>query len=214
VLVMGSIPWIVGGVVAGGIIHILCVLGIPWLAERDAWSRLSATMKPNTLVIADGKRATGLPFSSPDVISAYCLYDLSVQNVAIRSPLPEGPWSLSISSRPGENFYVVTGADAKKLEARVLLIRRDRLSEESATEKTAEGDDQNIVVSPSEAGIVVIRAPLRGESFRAQTMNELQKARCDAQPLEPVVASVGEPNDDLKNNAVEMQMRTRWRRAH
>ncbi len=211
---MRSIPWIAGGIVAGGIIHILCVLGTPWLAERDAWSRLSVIMKPNTLVIADGKRAPVLPFSSPDVISAYCLYDLTEQNVVVRSPLPEGPWSLSISSRPGENFYVVTGADAKKLEARVLLVRRERLSEELATEKTAEGDDQNIVVSPSETGIVVIRAPLRGESFRAQTMVELQKARCDVQPLEPVVASVAEPSEaDLKNNAAEMQMRAR-RRAH
>ena len=161
-----------------------------------------------------GSARTGLPFSSPDVITAYCLYDLSEQNVAIRSPLPEGPWSLSVSSRPGDNFYVVTGADAKKLEARVLLIRRDRLSEELATEKTAEGDDQNIVVSPSETGIVVIRAPLRGESFRAQTMIELQKARCNVQPSEPVIASVGEPDADLKNNAAEMQMRARWRKAH
>lgn len=190
---MGGIPWVVGGVVAGGIIHILCVLGMPWIAERDAWSRLSAAIKPNTLVVADGKRVPLLPFTSPDVVVAYCLFDLVGQNIAVRSPLPEGPWSLSVSSRSGENFYVVTGADAKKAEARLLLIRRDRLSDEAATEKTAEGEDQNIVVSPSETGIVVIRAPLRGESFRAQTMTELQRARCEAQPTEPVVAS-GKPN--------------------
>ena len=186
---MGIIPWVMGGIVAGGIIHILCVLGIPRLAEHDAWSRLSSAIKPNTLVIADGKGAPVLPFTPPDVVTAYCLFDLTGQSVIVRSPLPEGPWSLSVSSRSGENFYVVTGADAKKSEARLLLIRRDRLSEESATEKTAEGDDQNIVVSPSETGIVMIRAPLRGESFRAQTMNELQKARCEVQPSEPVVAS-------------------------
>jgi len=50
---MGTFPWVIGGLVAGGIVHILCVLGIPALAERDAWSRLSATMTPNTLVVSD-----------------------------------------------------------------------------------------------------------------------------------------------------------------
>ncbi len=210
---MGIYPWIIGGFVAGGIIHILCVLGIPALADRDAWSRLSA-LKPNTLVVADGKSAAGLPFSPPDVISAYCLFDISERNVIVRSPLSDGPWSLAVSSRSGENFYLVTGADAKKSEARLLLIRRDRLAEETATEKTDEGDDQNIVVSPSDTGFVVIRAPLQGESFRAQTLSELKKARCDIQPAEPVVAAIAEPPPaDIKSNAAETQGPSRRRRT-
>ncbi len=211
---MGNLPWIIGGIVAGGIIHILCVFGIPSLADRDGWSRLAASIKPNAFAVADGKSVATLPFSSPDVISAYCLFDLSEHNVVVRSPLPDGPWSLAVSTRSGENFYVVTGADAKKSEVRLLLIRNDKLSEEAATEKTDEGDDQNIVVSPTETGIVVIRAPLRGESFRAQTLSDIQKARCEAQPSEPVVAAVSEPPvADSRNNAPETQGRPRRRRT-
>lgn len=214
---MGTYPWVIGGFVAGGIIHILCVLGIPALAERDAWSRLSATMKPNTLVVADGKSGGGgLPFSPPDVISAYCLFDISERNVVVRSPLSDGPWSLAVSTPSGENFYLVTGADTKKSEARLILIRRDRLSEELATEKTEEGEDQNIVVSPSETGFVVIRAPLRGESFRAQALSDLKKARCNIQPLEPIVAAVVEPpapevkiNDPANQGRAPRRHRTR-----
>ena len=211
---MGAFPWVIGGIVAGGIIHILCVLGIPELAERDAWSRLSASIKPNTLVVADGKNSVGLPFTSPDVISAYCLFDLTDHNIIVRSPLIEGPWSLALSSRSGENFYLVTGADSKRSEARLLLIRRDRLSEESATEKTDEGDDQNIVIAPSGTGFVVIRAPLRGESFRAQTLSELKKARCDIQPSEPVVAAVSESAaPEVKSSPADLQGRSRRRRT-
>ena len=207
---MGTYPWVIGGFVAGGIIHVLCVLGIPALAERDALSRLSATMKPNTLVVSDGKSGAGLPFSPPDVISAYCLFDISERNVIVRSPLSDGPWSLAVSTPSGENFYLVTGADTKKSEARLILIRRDRLSEESATEKTEEGEDQNIVVSPSETGFIVIRAPLRGESFRSQALSDLKKARCDIQPSEPVVAVVAEPPaPEVKSNALEIQGRPR-----
>lgn len=210
---MGLFPWIIGGVIAGGIIHLLAVLGIPALAERDAWSRLSQVLKPNTLAIADGKNGVSLPFSAPDVIAAYCLFDISEHNVVVRAPLSDMPWSLTVSSQQGENFYLVTGADIKKSEARLILIRRDRLAEETATDKTDEGEDQSIVVSPSEKGFIVIRAPLQGESFRAQALNSLKKARCDVQPPEPVVAAVSEPPPPpVKPKAPEIQGRPRSHR--
>ena len=190
---MARLPWALAGLIAAGLIHILVVFAIPVLAERDAWARLSAAMKPNTLAIADGKTVPRLPFTSPDVATAYCLFDLSKGNLAVISPLPEAAWSLALSTRSGENFYLVTGADAKRPQARLLIIPHDRLPEEASTEKTEEGGEQSIIVSPSYTGIVAIRAPLRGESFRAQAFEELRKARCEVQQrLEPVVA-VAEP---------------------
>jgi len=191
---MGSLPWAAGGLAAAGIIHILCVFSIPLLAGRDAWSRLSAAIKPNVLAIADGKNAPQLPFAFPDVLTAYCLFDVSEHNVIVKSRLPEGQWSLTVSTRAGENFYVMTGADAKKPAVRLLIIPHSRLPEEASTEKTEEGDDQNIVVSPGQTGIVAIRAPLRGENFRMLALDELQKARCEIQKtLESVAAAETPP---------------------
>ncbi len=210
---MGSVPWVAGGIVAAGIIHILCIFGMPVLAERDAWSRLSAVMKPNVLAVADGKNAARLPFTSSDVMTAYCLYDVSQNNVIVKTPLPEGPWSLAVSTRSGENFYLITGADAKKPEARLLIIRRDRLPEEASTEKTEQGDDQNIIVAPVELGIVTIRAPIRGESFRPATLAELRKARCEIQkPLEPVVAAAEEPAAEPAATGEEQRGRAQRRK--
>ncbi len=190
---MGILPWAAGGVVAAGIIHILCVFSIPMLAEQDAWGRLSAVMKLNALVVPDGKNAPQLPFTSPDVVTAYCLFDVSQNNVIVKSPLPEGPWSLTISARTGENFYVVTGADAKRPRVRLLIIPQNRLPEEESTEKTEEGDEQNIIVSPSQTGIIAIRAPLRGASFQAQALEELHKARCEIQKRQEPVVAIAEP---------------------
>ncbi len=209
---MGRLPWVAGGVVAAGIIHILCVFSIPLLAERDAWGRLSAVMKPNTLVVPDGKNAPQLPFTSPDVVTSYCLFDISQNNVIVKSPLPEGPWSLTISARNGENFYVVTGADAKRPQVRLLIIPQNRLPEEESTEKTEEGDEQNIIVSPSETGIIAIRAPLRGESFRAQALEELYKARCEIQKRqEPLVAAAEPASATPAAGSDQMQRRSRRR---
>ncbi len=186
-----SIPWVLAGLVAGGILHILSVFGVPWLSERDAWARLSTELQPNVLAIPDQKNGSILPFTSPDVVTAYCLFDISQHNVVITSPMPEAAWSLAVSTRSGENFYLATGADAKKPDIRVLIIPRDRLADEASTEKTEEGDEQNIIVSPMPEGIVAIRAPLRGESFRDATLEKLKLARCEIQkPLEPLVATV------------------------
>jgi uncharacterized membrane protein len=191
---MGGLPWVLAGLVTAGIIHILCVFGVPWLAAQDAWTRLSASARPNALFIADRESGKELPFTPSDVIAAYCVYDLSNNNLVVSSPLLEPSWSLALSTRSGENFYVVTGADAKQPEAQLLIVRQDRLSEEASTGKTEEGQDQNIVVSPDNTGIVAIRAPLRGESFRARTVEELRRAKCEAQmSFEPVTAAVSEP---------------------
>src|SRR3974390_3920806 len=127
---MGYLPWAAGGIFAAGIIHILCVFGIPLLAEGDAWGRLSAVLKPNALAVADGKNVPTLPFTPPDLVTAYCLFDISKDNVIVKSPLPEPTWSLTISTRTGENFYVVTGADAKQPKVRLLIIPQNRLPEE------------------------------------------------------------------------------------
>ncbi len=123
------------------------------------------SMKPNTLVIADGKEGLDLPFSSPDVMTAYCIFDLGERNMRSARRCPKRPGRSPFRRRSGENFYLVTGADAKKSEARLLLIRRDRLSDEASTEKTEEGEEQNIVVSPSDRGVIVIRAPASGREL-------------------------------------------------
>lgn len=184
------IPWATAGLVTGGIIHLLTVFGIPWLAENDAWNRLKSQMPSNTLAVYDEKSKFSLPFASPDVVHAYCLFDISERNVVVTSPLQDGPWSIAVSTRSGENFYVITGADAKKSEIRIIIIPRDRLAQEASTEKTEEGEDQNIIVSPTATGIVAIRAPLRGESFRVPTVEALNQARCEVQkPQEALIAA-------------------------
>ena len=207
--------WIAGALAAAGIVHILAVLAIPQLAEHDAWKRLSALLKPNTLAFADAKNAPHLPFTPPDLITAYCLFDISEHNVIVEAPLPEAPWSVAVTARSGENFYVITGADAKKPVVRLLIIPHDRLPEESSTEETVEGGNQNIIVSPSPTGIVAIRAPIRGESFRALALQELRKARCEIQkPAEPVVAAATEPPPPAaaKRAPEQSQVRRRPRR--
>lgn len=174
--------WLVAALSLGGVIHILAVLSVPYLAERDAWSRLSAISSPNQIyVLPIGESPAPLPFTAPDIGYAFCRFDLSQKNVLLRPNLPDTTSMLAIYTRYGENFYFLTGAESKGKDLRLLLVPRERLARETVTEKTEEGDDQIIVITPSLTGIVLIYVPIRGKEFSAAATNALQAATCEPQ---------------------------------
>jgi uncharacterized membrane protein len=172
-------PWLLASVFCAGVIHALTVFGVPFLATRDAWSRLSALSEANQLYLLPiAAPDAPLPFMAPDIAYAFCRFDLTARNVTLQTELGDASWSIAVSGRYGENFYFMSGAEAKRRELRLLLVPRARLSEETSTERSEEGDEQIIVISPHMTGIVVIRAPVRGPSFADDTVRLLQSAKC------------------------------------
>ncbi len=180
-------PWLVASFFCAGIIHILTVFGVPYVASRDAWARLSAVSDQNRMVVLSvAASETPLPFMAPDIAYAFCRFDLTNQNLLVHTSLGDPSWSIAVSTRYGENFYFITGAEAKRLELRLLLVPRVRLAQEASTERSEEGEEQIIVITPGMSGLVVLRAPIRGPSFAADTVSALQNAKCT--PLrEPVI---------------------------
>lgn len=172
-------PWFIASVLGAAVIHILTVFGVPYAATQDAWARLSHISGSNELTLLPVAASdTPLPFMAPDIAYAFCRYDLSESNVAVETPLDDASWSIAVSSRYGENFYFITGAEAKRRELRLLLVPRARLAQEISTELSEEGEEQSIVIAPSETGLVVIRAPIRGPSYTQQTLDHLKQAKC------------------------------------
>ena len=182
-------PWLIASLFAAGVIHILAVFGVPFLASRDAWARLSQLSSENRIhVLSVAASEPPLPFMAPDIAHAFCRFDLSTNNVLVKTALGDSTWSIAVSGRHGENFYFISGAEAKRRELRLLLVPRSRLSQEVSTERSEEGDEQIIVITPEMQGLVVLRAPIRGPSFAADTVKALQGAEC-----RPVVETIAEP---------------------
>lgn len=172
-------PWFIASLLGAGAIHILTVLGVPYVATRDAWARLSQISGNNEMsILPVAVNDTPLPFMAPDIAYAFCRYDLSERNVTVETPLGDASWSIAVSSRYGENFYFISGAEAKRRELRLLLVPRARLAQEVSTELSQKGEEQSIVIAPADTGLVVIRAPIRGPSFEEQTINLLKQAKC------------------------------------
>lgn len=175
------------GLVAAGIIHIAAVLGAPYLAQHDGWGRLTAISSTNQLyVLPPGSpEIVPLPSAAPDIGYAFCRFDLSKGNVVFESVIPSRIWSAAMHTRYGENFYVISGADIQRERIRMLLVPRERLSEEASTDISDRGEEQIIVISPSLQGTITVRVPSRGKPFFQRTIAALQTARCgDAEEIE------------------------------
>ncbi len=172
-------PWMLAAIFCAGIIHVAAVFGVPYVASRDAWARLSAISGENQLYLLPiAAPDTPLPYMAPDVAYAFCRFDLTQRNVTLQTEFGDASWTIAVSGRHGENFYFISGAEAKRRELRLLLVPRSRLSEEASNERSEEGDEQIIVITPEAKGIAVIRAPVRGPSFATDTINALQSAQC------------------------------------
>jgi uncharacterized membrane protein len=205
-----SWPWLIASIFCAGVIHILAVFGVPFLASRDAWARLSQISSENRIqVLSVAASDTPLPFMAPDIAHAFCRFDLTKNNVLVKTALGDGTWSIAVSGRHGENFYFISGAEAKRRELRLLLVPRSRLAEEVSTERSEEGDEQIIVITPEMQGLVVLRAPIRGPSFAADTVKALQNAECRpvAEPIaEPEVAPAPQPVPPAVTSAPNRKM--------
>jgi len=172
-------PWLLAAVFCAGLIHVLAVLGVPYLASRDGWSRLGEMSDENQIYLLPIAAADApLPFMAPDIAYAFCRFNLTARNVLLQTELGDATWSIAVSGRRGENFYFISGAEAKRRELRMLLVPRARLAEEASTERSEEGDEQIIVITPDMTGVAVIRAPVRGPSFAKDNINALQSAQC------------------------------------
>jgi uncharacterized membrane protein len=182
----GYWPWIAGALFGAGVIHLAAIFAAPYLARQDAWARLSKISAENQMYVLPAVEADQpeppLPQMSPDLGYAICRFDLRQNNLAVTAEFSEPAWTVSVSTRRGENFYLISGADAKRKVLRLLITPRDRLAEEASTEQTDEGDEQIIVISPDVEGVVMVRAPIRGPSYRQRTFEALQKASCEATP--------------------------------
>ena len=172
-------PWLVAAVFCGGIIHIVAVLALPYLAKRDAWARLSAISDTNQMYLLPVAQPNPpLPYMAPDVAYAFCRFDLTKNNVQLQTVFGDPSWNIAISGRHSDNFYFISGAEAKRRKWRLLLVSRARLAEEASTEQSEQGDEQIIVIAPNMTGVIMVQAPLRGPSFAADTLNALRQTSC------------------------------------
>ena len=171
---------VIGAALLGGIIHIVATLAVPLLSSTTAFARLRDTLPANRMVILPlpvaGKQA--LPFQTPDALYAMCRYDVSVDSLAVTAAVAHAGWTLSMHTPQGDNFYVMPGQQLRRAEVSLVVVPgADRLAEFTTTPRRVSASESHIP-SPSWEGLVIVRAPLKGLAWRAETEALLRRASC------------------------------------
>lgn len=171
---------ILAGLVLGGIVHLVGVLLMPYVADQDAYARLAAVGEINTVTEIDDPGVEGavLPASDPAFVAALCLYDLADGPVKIMVPPTEDYTSISFYTRYGLPFYAINDRSAgRSLIELDLMTAKQRAALPEDADVTAA--DRLVVESPSVDGVVLIRALVRERGARDQVRARLAMARCN-----------------------------------
>ena len=167
--------------VTGGIVHISVTLALPHLARANAFLRLSEVVGINSMQVLPPASAAAqpLPYLGPDVRLAVCRFDVTDGPVTVSLALPESGWTLGLYTMQGDNFYVLPAQEQRSQAISLTLVMQgERSFSLLSLGRPAAIRSISQIEVPQAQGFAVIRAPLRGRAFAAETDAILHRARC------------------------------------
>ncbi len=179
------IRWIfavLGGVLLGGVVHLVSVLALPRVATLDAYSRLTPISKVNavTAIPMPTPNRAPMPFMDPAFASAVCRYDLSNGPIKLTVPVSQAYTSVSFYTRGEIAYYAINDRSAGRK-----VIELDLMTEAQHGELPEDEDvtaaDRLIIDSPTTTGLIVMKALAPEPGLVAQAQAALAAASCRVQ---------------------------------
>ena len=167
--------------IIAGLIHIATVLGLPQIAPRNAWTRLSSLAEPNKLVVlpAASPAHQSLPLMAPDMRYAFCRFDVTKGPVRISTQIMDELWIIAFYRPNGANFYTISGGDINREKIEIIISTESNALLDTETDALYDSEDVVVVTAPENTGLTVIRVPLAGVSYAKRAEKALRQATCD-----------------------------------
>lgn len=189
---MRRLPYaILLGILGAGIVHVAVLLLLPPLSQRDAWTRFSAAAEPFTVARIDAAAPNGpiIPALDPFFMVAACRFDLSQGPLVVSAQGRVPFWSTSVIGVDGANLFSFNdqARDAPGLNFVVLtpaqMAGREVVTPPEGADEAAEAPAIFAEVGV-EQGMVVVRAFVPDDSFRADASAFLGTLSCAPEPEE------------------------------
>lgn len=171
--------WLVGGLLLGSVVHLATVLILPRTATQDAYSRLTPIAPVNQVVPIPSPTPDKaiMPFMDPAFAAAVCRYDLGAGPLKLTAPVSPAYTSVSFYTRAGIAYYAINDrAAGRKIIELDLMTSAQRAQLPDDEEVTAA--DRLIVESPSQTGLIVLRAFAPEPAMMRVARVSLSSARC------------------------------------
>ena len=108
---------------------------------------------------------------SPDLIYSSCVFDLSEGPVRFQGVVPDTYWSLSFYAHNSDNFFVRNDRDVTSDTYDYVLVAKGQEAPQGFPES-------NIVTSPTQTGIALVRIFVEDEATYEAVRGLQQKASC------------------------------------
>jgi uncharacterized membrane protein len=183
---------VIGGVLLGGVVHLVSVLALPRIATQDAYSRLAAVTKENAVTPLAQTNPTNalLPFMDPAFAMAVCRYDLSKGPIKLTVPVSQSYTSVSFYTRSDVAYYAINDRSAGRRVIELDLMTEAQ-HEALPEEEDVTAADRLIIDSPSETGLIVLKALAAEPGLMIQAQASLAASSCRVQTDPPAAPTKG-----------------------
>ena len=163
------------------IVHLIATFVAMADTRNSAYTRLNKQLPVNKMQLLDAitPAQQPLPFLSPDSRYSICRFDTKLGPVAVRAVLPDIGWTLGIYHPDGSSAYFATTAPGQPSTIVLSIVPSDNRFlglTPQALGKAANADPQLIVSAIR--GLIVVRAPDKGQVYRADAEAGLAQATC------------------------------------
>jgi uncharacterized membrane protein len=175
--------WLISGALLGGIVHLVAILILPNTATLDAYSRftLFAPVNKVTAVQQPTPQNEIMPFMDPAMASAICRYDLSGGPIKLTVPVSAAYTSVSFYTRRSVAYYAINDRAAGRRLIELHLMTSDQRADLPEDEDVTAAD-RLIVESPSNTGLIVIKALAPEPGLMPAARAVLDRATCQPEP--------------------------------
>lgn len=161
------------------IVHLTIVLFAPVFDVGRKMAAFEAAAPLNSLSgIGDANQRDDLFVEpSPDIVYAFCRFDLTEGPLLIEAAIPATYWSVSVYSDTGENIYTLNDAQTGGDKLRLVIVDADPLGDNDA--KPHPEQDTLKYTSPARSGLIIFRGFVPDRSMREVVRSTVSSAQCN-----------------------------------
>lgn len=171
--------WLASGLLLGGIVHFATILYLPRTATQNAYARISAIAPVNSVVPLPSPTSTSalLPLMDPAFAAAVCRYDLKEGPLKLTTPVSPAYTSVTFYSNRDVAYYAINDRAAGRRTIELDLMTSAQRAQLPEDEEIAAAD-RLIVESPTQTGLIVLRALVAEPGMQPVAVAALAAARC------------------------------------
>lgn len=170
---------LLAGVLLGGVVHFATVIVLPRTATQDAYARLSPVAAVNTVtpLPEPTPEKAVMPLMDPAMATAVCRYDLSNGPIKLTVPVSLAYTSVSFYTRNDVAYYAINDRAAGRRVIELDLMTQAQ-HEQMPEEEDVTAADRLIVESPTDTGLIAIRALATEPGLMPKAQAAVVAAKC------------------------------------